>query len=171
MRVATKSRLAAAFASIMICACSQSTSGGTARSALEPQVSRCAAIPQQRGTVFAYGEFVSAPVAELEVESESLSGLDFDGSGATVFRVPLVHKLDDLKDIRDLRWELYIVRDRCARSVGSYRGATTPTLADKVTNGFKDFVVQAWSEELQDMGLRTYTYDGRRYIESPLGPK
>jgi len=142
-------------------------------SAAESKAGRCKKIPQVKGEVFRYGESLSVPEVKWTVETEELTGMDFDGTGAKVFRAPRLKYLDGRKDVSSLSWDLYILRGKCAVHLGSYSGHATPHLEQTKTNGYFDFTVMRANPYADALDRRhhdglllytRYTFNGVRYV-------
>lgn len=131
--------------------------------------SRCEPVPVLEGEVFRYDQS-AVPVTRFVVATSPL-GLVLDGLGSRVHRVPRLDRLDERKDVGELRWDLYLERDGCALRIGSYRGAAQPVLANAVSKGLRTFRVPEYSTDAGEHGVRIYTFNGRNYVEGPWRPR
>lgn len=137
---------------------------------LQPACAECGTVPRRAGAVFLYGESALTPIARFGVETELLSGFDVDGTGTRVYRVPLLPHLTAQRSATDLRWELYVVRGSCARSIGTYTNMGIPRPTKRITNGFVSFELYRWNEKSQAREVKTYSYDGTAYRDGPWRP-
>jgi len=131
----------------------------------------CKFVPRLKGEVFGYRAGSSVPRIRTVFQTEQLVGLDLDGKGSVVCRVPRLGLLTQAKDLADLSWDLYLLDARgCARKLGFYQGATKPSAIQQFKNGLRSFTVPDWSPVFRDRTVRTYVFDGSQYRGGPSKP-
>jgi hypothetical protein len=132
-----------------------------AASAPPPLPGECVPIPQVRAEIRnARGD------VQWVVETHAVANLDLDAHGSPVVLVP-----PDRRDLNQygMWWRLFIQRGDCGHELGIVVGMEDPTTEPGESHGLRDFsVVESVSmdvrDDLQGIGVTTYTFDGERYV-------
>jgi len=132
---------------------------------------KCKFVPRLKGEVFGYRAGSGVPRIRTVARTEQLVGLDLDGKGSVVCRVPRLRLLTQTKNLADLGWDLYLLDAQgCARKLGFYEGAAKPSATQQFNNGLRTFTVPDWSPVFRDRAVRTYVFDGSQYRGGPRMP-
>ena len=120
----------------------------------------CVPIPQVTGAVRdAQGE-----VYRL-LETHVVADLDLDGFKSPVILVP-----PDRQDLNEnaVWWRLFIQRGDCGHELGLVTGLEDPVLAQGTSHGLCNFsvmdTVRMDISDGQGIGMKTYSFDGIRYV-------